>query len=112
MKLKLPEPLPYDFVDEWIDMRLKFYSRPHQDSNLTYHRAVPRNSKDINSGNYGRHVFELIDDWTVEDSDRWEEDEYGYWNYPNLFSYHYTAREWSEDAIDEFLGLGRYAILD
>lgn len=116
MTVKLPESLPYDFVDEMIDeqvfFRCDFWKRVDEDTNeiiTKYRIACRRFPDDIdeedeepNISNWGRELFEILCD--SEKYAGYEEDEDGYTNYPYSNGMVWTAKELSEQEIEGRLG--------
>ena len=104
MTLKLPTPLPYDFVDQMLDEELKFGSDQDDDTIIwwCYRRDTDPKAGRFLTSNYGRQMFELLDDH----EDKQTEDAEGY-----VTVYHlskgmcWTATELTDEEVDSLLHL-------
>lgn len=104
MTLRLPEPLPYDYVDALIDSRLTFQEKVYHlfmdCDEVTVIIAYPRGI-DARRGNTMRMMMELIDDHPKS----LDEDSEGYAHTPMDFSFLYTAEPMTEEEVDRYLGI-------
>lgn len=81
MTLRLPEPLPYDFVDELIDSQFEFKSHEYKDENGWWwvrHAAKPRDARKRKTRNVPRILVQLLDDNKWETISSYEVDDEGY----------------------------------
>lgn len=95
MKLKLPKPLPYDFIDQMIDENIDFYDEPHEEEGYIIHFAEPRYG---DYGSEGRSLFSLEDSIFLGD-----EQEYVEWSGWSGDAWWWTAKELTEDELEQFL---------
>lgn len=98
MTLKLPIPLPYDYVDELLDETYVFTVTELSDDQVICEARFRDPAR--RTGNYSRLLFSLLDD-SIDS----EEDEDGYVNYP--YSHDgmvWTAEGLSKEEINEILG--------
>ena len=96
MTLKPLEPLPYDFVDEWIDSRIEF--EVHNAGDRIYYVATRR---DHTYSCYERDLFSVYDDVV----DEYDEDEEGYvfWHGGGSTAWKWTAEEPTDEQVDRIL---------
>lgn len=117
MTLKLPEPLPYDFIDEWLDETYKFSTETYEDlfdengrrhdQPITYQYQVCERRTDDEFGgvsNFIRPIFELCKN---ADYSHLPYDEEGYVTYSGLGGWWCPMVELTDEAIDIILALGR-----
>lgn len=100
MTLRLPEVLPYDAVDEWIDSTVIFETDEWTDNDgVTWQTPIATlANRDIS--NFGRTFYSLLGD-----SPSREEDEDGYVQWQgSMTCMRWTAKELTEEEIDEILG--------
>lgn len=100
MTLRLPEPLPYDFVDEMIDESTDFTSYCRLEDNRTVWYANPH---DYDWGNFVRALVEFNDDLEVYEDDDLIEDEEGYVDGHELrWGMFWCANEWTEEDLNDW----------
>lgn len=98
-ELRLPVPLPYDVVDRLIDETYTFNQEPYANDpeNLIYTNCIHNH---LPLHNYGRMLFELLEDGTRYYENK--EDEEGYHTWHGGDGMCWTA-EWSEEENEEML---------
>lgn len=104
MKLKLPEPLSYDVVDQMIDETWTFRvdeweDTDHNTNETTRFTQWVCRPKIGAISNWGRDLFELVTD--VPDDN--EEDEDGYVDWPYSHGMVWTTRAWTEEELDDWV---------
>lgn len=88
MTLRCPKPLPYEWIDEWIDATVKFAKPEPVGEGLLRFSAEPRGRY---KGSQGRLMMQLIEDFYSEDS----------FSSPMIW----TAKELTEEEIDYILNI-------
>lgn len=101
MSTRLPESLPYKYIDEYLDGKFVFNTytyTDHEDVEWTAYSAQLRDSGRYR-GNYARQMIGLVDDTMGG----WEEDEEGYINYEGSFGMVWRAEPLTEEELDFLL---------
>lgn len=115
MTLRLPEPLPYDYVDELLDNDYVWATAWFMDTEdelgnvypeevrMTYSYARRLDEQFRTSvSNYPNPFMEVKGEINY---DAYAEDKEGYIDFPSEYGFSWTAEEWDDQKVDEYLKL-------
>ena len=99
---RLPEPMPYSYVDEWIDSRIVFSKDSYIEDGCRVQVCSAR-PKSGTIGNFVRALYSLLDDYFAYQDMAEDEDGYIEWfgGYPQLYS-----KPMTEEELDEYIKFG------
>ena len=101
MSTKLPEPLPYEYVDELIDSEIEFeqflHTTPEKDELIVF--TATYRDRHRYRGNFSRDLISLIE----VNYDFVEEDEEGFCDLPHASGMKWRAQELTEEEIERIL---------